>query len=432
MGHPRGAMRNASVTPTFGIVAPPDPLTRIVGVFVPRAVESIDVNQVLGEVDVDAVLARIDVDALLRHVDVDALLRHVDVNGLLERVDVDALMTRVDVEALMERVDIGGIVRRAQIDALVSATAGGLGNRVLDLIRRQLVGLDIIVTRLVDRLLRRRVEEPVSEDGSFTGQIAGGATRLAAFLVDVAIEGVAFALAVAVTYFLASLFVGHDVNPASGNGLWRILALLGLAGLYQWTSLVVAGRTFGRAMAGLRVTAPDGAPLGPAAATRRVLVYPFSFVLGLGLVGVVLSRRHRALHDIAAPSVVRYDWGDRPAEMPAPITQFLRRQGVEVRGEATADLPRPEAGSRVAAGSDPRPRIRGRASVARTLPDATTSHPDGNRRAARSREGSGRSGRGDGAAVGQDHPLTSRHQAEPQGQGGQRRQEGDGGRPRTG
>ncbi len=331
-------------------MAPPDPLTRIVEVVVPRAVESIDLNQVLGEIDLDHVLDRVDIDALLRHVDVnqlldrvdvDTLLRRVDVDQLLDRVDVDALVARVDVEALMDRVDIGGIVRRAQVDAIVSATAGGLGNRVLDLIRRQLVGLDIIVTRLVDRLLRRRVEEPVSEDGSFTGQIAGGASRLAAFLIDVAIEGGAFAAGVAVAYFLASLFVGHDVSPTGGDGLWRIVALLSLAGLYQWVSLLVAGRTIGRAMAGLRVTAPDGTPLGATAATRRVLVYPFSFVLGLGLVGVVVSRRHRALHDVAAPSLVRYDWGDRPAEMPAPITQFLRRQGVKLDPPAVAAGPRP-------------------------------------------------------------------------------------------
>ncbi len=323
-------------------MAPPDPLTRIVEVVVPRAVESIDLNQVLGEIDLDHVLDR---------VDVDALLRHVDVNQLLDRVDVDALLRHVDVEALMDRVDIGGIVRRAQVDAIVSATAGGLGNRVLDLVRRQLVGLDIIVTRLVDRLLRRRVEEPVSEDGSFTGQIAGGASRLAAFLIDVAIEGGAFAAGVAVAYFLASLFVGHDVSPTGGDGLWRILALLSLAGLYQWVSLLVAGRTIGRAMAGLRVTAPDGTPLGPTAATRRVLVYPFSFLLGLGLVGVVVSRRHRALHDIAAPSLVRYDWGDRPAEMPAPITQFLRRQGVKLdRPAAAGPYPTARAGYGSAAG----------------------------------------------------------------------------------
>ena len=297
----------------------------------PRAVEYIDLNGVLEEIDVDRLLEHVDVDATLARIDVDAVLRHVDVNQLLDRVDVDALLARVDVEALMERVDIGGIVRRAQVDAIVSATAGGLGNRLLDLIRRQLVGLDIIVTRLVDRLLHRQVDEPVSEDGSFTGQLAGGATRLAAFLMDLAVEGVGFAAVVAVGSFLASLFVGHTVKADSGNGLWRILALLAVAALYQWLSLVVAGRTLGRALAGLRVTDPDGSPLRPAAATRRVLVYPFSFVLGLGLVGIVASRRHRALHDVAAPSVVRYDWGDRPAEMPAPITEFLQRQGVQVQ-----------------------------------------------------------------------------------------------------
>src|SRR5579875_1280438 len=102
-------MRSAPGRPHRLRVAPPDPLRRIAEVVVPRAVEAIDVNGLLAEVDVDR---------------------------LLERVDVDALLGRVDVERLMDRVDIAAVVRRAQVDALVSATAGGLGNRLLDLLRR--------------------------------------------------------------------------------------------------------------------------------------------------------------------------------------------------------------------------------------------------------------------------------------------------------
>lgn len=312
----------------------------------PRAVDSldldellaeIDVNQLMERIDVDELISRVDVNALLDRVDVDAVLDRVDVDALLERADVDALVERVDVDRLMQRVDISGIMRRAQVDAIVSATAGGLGNRLLDLVRRQLVGLDILITRVVDRLLRRRLEEPVSDNGSFTGQLAGGASRLAGFLLDLLAEFLIYTCGAAVVLFLVSLFTGNTVKVTKGSSIWRVLVFIAFVAGYQWIGLAVAGRTPGRAVAGVRVTAPDGEPLGPVAVTRRVVVYPFSFVLGLGLVGVVASRRHRALHDIAAPSLVRYDWGDRPAQMPAPITRFFERQGVQVAAAADDD-----------------------------------------------------------------------------------------------
>jgi uncharacterized RDD family membrane protein YckC len=170
---------------------------------------------------------------------------------------------------------------------------------------------------------------PVSEGDSVTGQLAGGATRLAAFLMDFALWSVLYAGLVALVYFMGSLFVGHNVRPRE-SGIGQIIAFLLGALVYQWICLVMAGRTPGRALAGLRVTAPDGLPLSPGAATRRVLVYPFSFILGLGLIGIVAGRQHRALHDVAAPSLVRYDWGDRPAAMPAPIMRYLERQGAVV------------------------------------------------------------------------------------------------------
>ena len=48
----------------------------------------------------------------------------------------------------------------------------------------------------------------------------------------------------------------------------------------------------------------------------------------LGLIPIVTGKRRRALHDAAAGSIVVYDWGDRPAELPAPVTAWLRqRQG---------------------------------------------------------------------------------------------------------
>jgi uncharacterized RDD family membrane protein YckC len=299
---------------------------------VPSAVELIPVDEVLNEIDFDHLMARIDLNAVLARVDIDALLKEVDIDALISRVDVDDVVQRIDVDRLMERLNIAEIIKRAQVDAIVSATAGGLGKRFLDLVRRQLVGMDIILTRIVDRVLHRQVPEPAFEDNSVTGQISGGATRLGAFFADLLLVSVAYTLGLAIGSFMASLFVGHDVNvQAQHEGIWYIIGIVAVATIYQWSCLIIAGRTIGHALAGLRVTAPDGSPIGPAATTRRVLVYPFSFVLGLGLIGIVTGRRHRALHDMAAPSLVRYDWGDRSASMPAPLTHYLERAGVKVR-----------------------------------------------------------------------------------------------------
>jgi uncharacterized RDD family membrane protein YckC len=77
-----------------------------------------------------------------------------------------------------------------------------------------------------------------------------------------------------------------------------------------------------------------GSPLTPRAAFVRVVTFPLSLaVFGLGLIGIVVGRERRALHDVLAGSAVVYDWGDRPAELPAPLTRWLAERGVAAPGE---------------------------------------------------------------------------------------------------
>jgi hypothetical protein len=53
----------------------------------------------------------------------------------------------------------------------------------------------------------------------------------------------------------------------------------------------------------------------------RTLALPLSFLtLGLGFVGIVTNREHRALHDRIAGSTVVYDWDARAARL-----RFLAR-----------------------------------------------------------------------------------------------------------
>jgi uncharacterized RDD family membrane protein YckC len=271
------------------VMGMPDPLSALFGVIATRAVDSIDLNDVLD---------------------------HIDVNRLVSRIDVNAVIDRVDIEAVLSKVDIADIVRRAEIEALLKAKAATFWHRLLDFVRRTLAWVDVVSTSPVDRLLRRPAQVP-PVGAPLTGTEAAGATRLAAFLLDEVIVSVLFSAVTGIGLFIGSLFVGHHLST-KGHGPWYILGFALFALLYQWVCLVLAGRTPGRGTVGLRVTAPDGSPLGVGATTRRVLVYPFSFILGLGLIGVVVGKRHRALHDVAAPSLVRYDWGDVPEEMPGP------------------------------------------------------------------------------------------------------------------
>lgn len=75
----------------------------------------------------------------------------------------------------------------------------------------------------------------------------------------------------------------------------------------------------------------DGSTLSDRWALWRTLAFPLSVLpLGLGFVGIIVQREHRALHDLIAGTAVVYDWGGRVAELPGPLSEFLaRRAGAE-------------------------------------------------------------------------------------------------------
>jgi uncharacterized RDD family membrane protein YckC len=76
------------------------------------------------------------------------------------------------------------------------------------------------------------------------------------------------------------------------------------------------------AVLGVRVVRADGADLDPRRGFLRALAFPLSFLLfGLGFLGILVQREHRALHGLIAGSAVIYSWDARAARL-----RFLARE----------------------------------------------------------------------------------------------------------
>lgn len=310
-----------------------------------RVLDIVDPNVVLDNVDVDGVLDRVDVNALLDRVDVDELLLRVDVNTLLDRVDIDALLARADIDALMERVNVKRLVDRAGIPDIVAESTSYLGGSALDLFRRPLVGLDEIIVRVLNRLVRRDistfpegpakllvwVDEHHGESRSIkTGRYAGPITRILAVLLDSLAVTFTFTLMAGGVTLLVSLFVPNLTIPTAA-GVAYVVALVLWALTYLFLSVAIFGKTIGKFVLGLRVVSSEGSPmLTGRQASIRAISYPISFLfLGVGLWGVFFSRERRTWHDHFAGTAVVYDWGSRAAMLPTPLADFIERRGSE-------------------------------------------------------------------------------------------------------
>ncbi|MDH4117692.1 MAG: hypothetical protein OEZ14_00130 [Acidimicrobiia bacterium] len=139
-------------------------IARMAGAVASRVLELLDPDMLLEQIDVERLIERVDIDELLERVDVNRLLDRVGVNDLLDRVDTDRLLDRVDVNRLldrvdvdrvMDRVDVDTVVKRAGIADIVAESTGQFADSAIDLFRRQLVGLDEVGFRFVQRLMNR-------------------------------------------------------------------------------------------------------------------------------------------------------------------------------------------------------------------------------------------------------------------------------------
>jgi uncharacterized RDD family membrane protein YckC len=361
---------------------------------VDRLLNQVDVNGLVDRVDVDAILRRVDVDGLIDRVDVNGLIDRVDVDALVTQTDLGSILARSTSGVASEALDtlrgqtvmidqsVDRFVWRAErrkgarprtpsyaarddrprddaprddgppVVAVLPRAAIGPGSARPDSARPDSARPDSAGPG--SARLGSAGPDGARPDGarpdsarpgsagrsragrttwtSMYGHYAGGASRLAAFVIDAAASAGAFTLALAAISYAASIITGHTVTYSKANWLVATAYVLWLFAYfaYPWS---LSGKTLGMALLGVRVVAKDGTHAGWRRAVVRTLALPLSFLLfGLGLVGIVLQKQNRALHDFIAGTAVVYSWDARAARI-----RFLARTG-----EAEAARPRRE------------------------------------------------------------------------------------------
>jgi hypothetical protein len=100
------------------------------------------------------------IDEIIDRIPIEKLVARIPIEELLTRIDFDALLVQIDLEALLARLDIGGIVNDAlkgiDFEEVIHASTVGVGSEVRDVARDRAMAADLVVARVIDRIVRRR------------------------------------------------------------------------------------------------------------------------------------------------------------------------------------------------------------------------------------------------------------------------------------
>src|SRR6478609_794731 len=153
------------------------------------------------------------------------------------------------------------------------------------------------------------------------GDYAGSVSRFLAYAIDLFASSAVYTLVLAAISYVVQIVSGKQVSW-NRQDIVVVVTYVAWEFFYFGYSWAVSGRTFGMAALGVRVVRADGLVLEPRQGIVRALVFPLSFLLfGLGFLGILVQREHRALHDLIAGSAVIYAWDARAAHL-----RFLARQ----------------------------------------------------------------------------------------------------------
>lgn len=124
---------------------------------------------------VQAIVDRLDLTELvLRRVDLGAVvtraLDEIDLTSIvIDRVDVNAIVEQADIEAIIDRVPVvelaNYVVDEVDLPQIIRDSTSGIAGDAMNVLRRQGVGADRIVSKLGDRVVFRRKQRKVEVPG---------------------------------------------------------------------------------------------------------------------------------------------------------------------------------------------------------------------------------------------------------------------------
>lgn len=129
---------------------------RLLEAVVPGLLDTLDIDALAQRIDIDQLVRRIQIDDLVRRIEIDDLVRGIDIDALVQRIDLDAVVARIDVNRIAERIDIDAVVEQTELGTIVARSTSGFASEALDATRSQAADIDTRVTRVVNRVLRRK------------------------------------------------------------------------------------------------------------------------------------------------------------------------------------------------------------------------------------------------------------------------------------
>jgi hypothetical protein len=116
-------------------------------------------NQIIDRINPNQIAARIDLDEIVDRVDVDAIAQRIDLDAIVQRVDLDAVVARVDIDAILARVDLPGlteeVIDEVDLGEIIRESSSTMASETVDALRVQGMRVDVLVSRIVDRILQR-------------------------------------------------------------------------------------------------------------------------------------------------------------------------------------------------------------------------------------------------------------------------------------
>ena len=182
------------------------------------------------------------------------------------------------------------------------------------------------------------------------GNYAGSVSRLVAYLIDLLVSTIVFQLALASVSFVWSVFTGHGITWHRDSIVVIVIYVLWQFVYFgfQWAA---NGKTLGMTLLGVHVVNADGTRLEPWRGWLRSLTFPLGFLtLGLGFLGILVQREHRAVYDLIAGTAVVYAWDARAARL-----RFLARQAEPIADAASVPGKVIPSGPQNPAGPGPQP-----------------------------------------------------------------------------